>query len=149
MAQDAIISANVQAMAALWIGLSVYPRTPTRHIPCFGAHKRHSKVTSGKIAVPLPWSDAAAVDPEEMFVASLSSCHMLWFLSIAAQQRYCVDSYRDHATGTMGNNSGGKLVVTRVSLRPAVVFPVAASPTPPHWRPCTMKPMPSASSPIQ
>ncbi len=84
--------------------------------------------SSSPHVVPLPWSDAAAVDPEEMFVASLSSCHMLWFLSIAAGQRYCVDSYRDHATGTMGRNSGGKLVVTRVTLRPEVVFSGARQP---------------------
>ena len=84
--------------------------------------------SSSPHVVPLPWSDAAAVDPEEMFVASIASCHMLWFLSIAAKHRYCVDSYRDHAQGEMGRNSAGKLVVTRVSLHPAVVFSGALVP---------------------
>lgn len=78
--------------------------------------------SSSPHVVPLPWSDAAAIDPEEMFVASIASCHMLWFLSIAAKRRYCVDSYRDHAEGEMGKNVNGKLVVTRVTLRPAVSF---------------------------
>ena len=78
--------------------------------------------SSSPHVVPLPWSDAAAVDPEEMFVAAIASCHMLWFLSIAAKKHYCVDSYRDHAVGEMGKNAGGKLVVTRVTLHPAVVF---------------------------
>jgi len=84
--------------------------------------------SSSPQVVPLPWSDAAAVDPEEMFVASISSCHMLWFLSIAARQRYCVDSYRDHAVGEMGYNAAGKLVVTRVTLHPVVVFSGARLP---------------------
>ena len=84
--------------------------------------------SSSPHVVPLPWSDAAAVDPEEMFVASIASCHMLWFLSTAAKQRYCVDSYRDHAEGEMGKNAAGKLVVTRVTLRPAVMFSGARVP---------------------
>ena len=78
--------------------------------------------SSSPHVVPLPWSDANAVDPEEAFVASISSCHMLWFLSIAAKHRHCVDSYHDHASGEMRKNSAGKLVVARVTLRPAVVF---------------------------
>jgi organic hydroperoxide reductase OsmC/OhrA len=64
----------------------------------------------------------SAVDPEEAFVASLSSCHMLWFLSIAAKRRYCVESYIDEAVGTMARNASGKLAMTRVTLRPKVVF---------------------------
>ena len=51
--------------------------------------------SSSPSVVPLPMSDASAVDPEEMFVASLSSCHMLWFLSIAAARKFCVYSYID------------------------------------------------------
>ena len=78
--------------------------------------------SSSPHVVPLPWSDATAVDPEEMFVASISSCHMLWFLSIAAKHRYCVDSYRDNAAGEMRKNAAGKLVVARVTLRPEAVF---------------------------
>jgi len=57
--------------------------------------------------VPLPYSVAEAVDPEEAFVASLSSCHMLWFLSIAAKRGYTVDAYEDTASGVMGPNPQG------------------------------------------
>ena len=78
--------------------------------------------SSSPQVVPLPQSDAAAVDPEEAFVASLSSCHMLWFLSIAAQQGFVVESYRDEATGMMGRNAEGRLAMTRVTLRPTVRF---------------------------
>ncbi|MFN4291784.1 MAG: OsmC family protein [Permianibacter sp.] len=72
--------------------------------------------------VPLPYSDAAAVDPEELFVAALSSCHMLWFLSIAAKQGFRVDRYHDNASGVMTKNGDGKLAMTRVTLRPDVRF---------------------------
>ena len=93
--------------------------------------RRHSWVFDGGVevqasssphVVPLPYSDAHAVDPEEAFVASLSSCHMLWFLSIAAKQRFCVDSYVDEAVGMMTRNAAGKLAMTRVTLRPRVTF---------------------------
>src|SRR5204863_9462906 len=57
---------------------------------------------------------------EEAFVASLSSCHMLWFLSVAAKQRVCVDSYDDEAVGMMARNAAGKLATTGVTLRPKV-----------------------------
>jgi organic hydroperoxide reductase OsmC/OhrA len=69
-----------------------------------------------------PWSDAAAVDPEEMFVASLASCHMLWFLSIAAGHGHTVERYTDDAIGVMAKNADGKLAMTLVTLRPQVVF---------------------------
>ena len=65
---------------------------------------------------------ATAVDPEEMFVASLSSCHMLWFLSIASARKFCVDSYVDNASGTMARNAEGKMAMTVVTLKPCVVF---------------------------
>ena len=78
--------------------------------------------SSSPSVVPLPMSDASAVDPEEMFVASLSSCHMLWFLSIAAMRKFCVDSYVDDATGIMARNADGKMAMTVVTLRPHVVF---------------------------
>ena len=68
------------------------------------------------------YSDAAAVDPEEMFVASLASCHMLWFLSLAAQAGFCVDRYTDDAVGVMAKNAAGRLAMTLVTLRPRVVF---------------------------
>jgi len=72
--------------------------------------------------VRVPWSDPAGVDPEEAFVASVSSCHMLWFLSIAAGRGFRVDDYADEALGTMARNAEGKLAMTRVVLRPRVVF---------------------------
>jgi len=68
------------------------------------------------------WSDERAVDPEEAFVASLSSCHMLWFLAIAAKRGYVVDRYLDEAEGEMARNEEGKLAMTRVTLRPAIAF---------------------------
>jgi organic hydroperoxide reductase OsmC/OhrA len=70
------------------------------------------------------------VDPEEAFVASISSCHMLWFLSIAAGAGYRVDRYEDNASGVMGKNSAGKTAVTRVTLHPSVTFSGANVPTP-------------------
>lgn len=69
-----------------------------------------------------PMSDPAAVDPEELFVASLSSCHMLWFLSIAAERGFCVDTYLDNAAGTMQKGPSGKLFMALVTLRPMVSF---------------------------
>ena len=85
--------------------------------------------SSSPTVVPLPYSEAHAVDPEEAFVASLSSCHMLWFLSIAAQRRFCVESYVDEALGVMGRNAAGKLAMTKVTLRPNVVFVGEQRPT--------------------
>ncbi len=72
--------------------------------------------------VPLPWSVAENVDPEEAFVASLASCHMLFFLSIAAKQGYTVQNYSDNASGVMAKNSEGRMVITDVTLRPRCVF---------------------------
>ena len=72
--------------------------------------------------VPLPLSVAAAVDPEEAFIAALASCHMLWFLSLAAKQGFLVDSYRDEAIGVMAKNADGKLAMTQVTLRPRLMF---------------------------
>jgi len=72
--------------------------------------------------VPLPMSAADAVDPEEAFVAALSSCHMLWFLFLAAQHGFVVDRYRDAAVGIMGKNAAGKKAMTRVTLHPEVAF---------------------------
>ena len=78
------------------------------------------KASSSPHIVPLPMSDATAVDPEEAFVASLSSCHMLWFLSIAAKGNFVVDDYHDDAVGQMGRDLEGRLVMTKVELRPKV-----------------------------
>jgi organic hydroperoxide reductase OsmC/OhrA len=65
---------------------------------------------------------AAAVDPEEAFVASLSSCHMLFFLSFAARAGFRIDSYQDEAVGEMAKNEHGKLFVARVTLNPVITF---------------------------
>ena len=72
--------------------------------------------------VPLPFSVEANVDPEEAYVASLSSCHMLFFLSIAAKRRFVVDSYVDDAIGYMETDARGRESVTRVILRPRIAF---------------------------
>jgi organic hydroperoxide reductase OsmC/OhrA len=78
--------------------------------------------SSSPHVVPVPLSDPAAVDPEEAFVASLSSCHMLWFLSLAAKQGFTVDRYRDAAEGVMAKNAEGKIALTLVTLKPEVAF---------------------------
>lgn len=72
--------------------------------------------------VPLPYSDPAAVDPEEAFVAALASCHMLWFLSLAAERGLCIEHYHDAAEGTMAKNAAGKWFMAVVTLRPEVSF---------------------------
>jgi organic hydroperoxide reductase OsmC/OhrA len=79
--------------------------------------------------VPLPFSVPENVDPEEAFVAALSSCHMLFFLSIAAKSGIVVDSYRDVAVGTLGRNSRGELAMLRVVLRPEATYPAEKTPT--------------------
>jgi organic hydroperoxide reductase OsmC/OhrA len=84
-----------------------------------GAEVRGS---SSPDVVRVPMSDATAVDPEETFVASLSSCHMLWFLSLAAKARFRVDRYVDNAEGVMEKNAAGRMAITRVTLHPAVEF---------------------------
>ena len=86
--------------------------------------------SSSPLVVPLPYSDPAAMDPEVAFVASLSSCHMLWFLSIAVRSGFTVDSYDDEAVGVMGPNERRKFFVSRVTLRPAVTFGGDRQPTP-------------------
>lgn len=72
--------------------------------------------------VPAPWSNAALVDPEEAFVASIASCHMLWWLSLAARHGYDVEAYRDAAVGVMTRNDLGKLWVGRVTLHPSIRY---------------------------
>lgn len=86
------------------------------------------KGSSSPHVVPVPLSDPAGVDPEEAFIASLSSCHMLWFLSLAAARGLVVESYRDDAVGQLGPNEAGKLAMTRVTLRPAVTFAGSRAP---------------------
>ena len=72
--------------------------------------------------VPLPLSVSAAVDPEEAFVAAISSCHMLWFLSLAARRGFIIDTYRDAAVGELGPAASGGLAVSLVTLRPEIAF---------------------------
>ena len=87
------------------------------------------QASSSPHVVPLPYSVEANVDPEEAFVASLSSCHMLFFLSIAAKRKYVVDSYIDNAVGIMEKDSDGNISMTKVTLRPYVEFSGAKRPT--------------------
>ncbi|NUR23251.1 OsmC family protein [Frateuria sp.] len=79
-------------------------------------------MSSSPDVVPLPMSDAYAVDPEEAFVSSLASCHMLWFLDLAARKGFRVDSYREAAVGTMGRDERNRTVMREVLLRPRVDF---------------------------
>ena len=72
--------------------------------------------------VPAPWSNAAAVDPEEAFVASTASCHMLFFLDFARRAGVVVTSYEDEAEGLMEKGSDGKVRITRIALRPKIMF---------------------------
>lgn len=85
--------------------------------------------SSSPHVVPVPMSEAAAVDPEEAFVSSLASCHMLWFLSIAAARKYRVDRYFDSASGVMAKNADGRMAMTVVTLRPRVDFSGDSVPT--------------------
>jgi organic hydroperoxide reductase OsmC/OhrA len=77
--------------------------------------------SSSPFVVP-NYSLAAAVDPEEALVASLSSCHMLFFLNFAARAGFRVDSYEDAAIGEMAKNEAGKVFVAKVTLNPRIVF---------------------------
>lgn len=72
--------------------------------------------------VPAPWSDAAGVDPEEAFVASLASCHMLFFVDFARRAGFLIDSYVDEAEGVLEKRDDGKMAMTRVTLRPRVAW---------------------------
>jgi organic hydroperoxide reductase OsmC/OhrA len=92
-----------------------------------GAEVLGSPATS---VVPAPFSAENGVDPEQAFVAALSACHMLWFLDHAARAGFVVGSYEDAAEGTLGRLERGKYGVTRVVLRPRVVFSGERRPTP-------------------
>jgi organic hydroperoxide reductase OsmC/OhrA len=72
--------------------------------------------------VPAPWSDPAGVDPEEAFVASLSSCHMLFFLDFARRAGLVIDDYVDEAEGVMEKRADGKMWMSKVTLRPRVTW---------------------------
>ena len=85
--------------------------------------------SSSPHVVPLPLSVEANVDPEEAFIAALSSCHMLTFLGIAAKQKYVIDSYVDDAIGVLEEDESGRSSVTTVILRPKIVFIGSKVPT--------------------
>jgi organic hydroperoxide reductase OsmC/OhrA len=78
--------------------------------------------------VPAPWNDPAGVDPEEAFVASLSSCHMLFFVDFARRDGWVVDSYVDEAEGVLEKRSDGKMWMSRVTLRPRVTWGTGSQP---------------------
>ena len=80
--------------------------------------------------VPTPYSNPAAVDPEEAFVASLSSCHMLTFIYLAQKQGFQVESYEDEAVGMMTKNEKGVPWVSSVTLHPKIVYGGQKKPTP-------------------
>lgn len=72
--------------------------------------------------VPEPYSVPEAVDPEEALVAAASSCHMLWFLALAAKRGFVVDSYVDEASGLMARDQAGRQAFSRITLHPRVAF---------------------------
>jgi organic hydroperoxide reductase OsmC/OhrA len=80
------------------------------------------RASSSPDVVPLPFSDPAGVDPEEALVAAASSCHMLWFLSLAAGKGLDIVHYRDAAEGHMGRNALGRIAMVRIVLKPAITF---------------------------
>jgi organic hydroperoxide reductase OsmC/OhrA len=94
-----------------------YQKYPRDHTWSFdGGH------TMTATAAPAYLGNPAHVDPEEAFVASLSSCHMLTFLAIACKQKFVLDSYEDEAVGHLEKNADGRLAITRVELRPKITW---------------------------
>lgn len=79
--------------------------------------------------VPTPWSNPAHVDPEEAFVASISSCHMLTYLFLASRQGFVIDDYEDEAVGVMSKNDKGVPWISAVTLRPKIVYSGEKLPT--------------------
>ncbi len=84
--------------------------------------------------VPAPFSNPANVDPEEAFVAAVSSCHMLSFLYLASRQGFQVDTYRDEAVGAMAKNERGVPWVRSVQLQPRIRYSGEKRPTPAEER---------------
>ena len=80
------------------------------------------RASSSPSVVPLPLSAADAIDPEEALVASVSSCHMLYFLFFAAKKGFVVERYDDEAFGVLEKNEAGKMFMSRITLRPKVTF---------------------------
>jgi organic hydroperoxide reductase OsmC/OhrA len=101
--------------------------------------REHTWVFDGGATVPAspsphivaaPWSNAANVDPEEAFVAAVSSCHMLTFLWLAAQSGFQADSYHDEAVGVMTKNERDALWISAITLRPKIAWSGGTIPTP-------------------
>jgi organic hydroperoxide reductase OsmC/OhrA len=80
--------------------------------------------------VPAPYSNPAHVDPEEAYVASISSCHMLTFLHLASKQGFQVDGYEDEAVGLMSKNEKGAAWVSSVTLNPKITYSGEKLPAP-------------------
>ena len=80
------------------------------------------RASSSPSVVPLPLSDPVAVDPEEALLASASSCHMLWFLHLARDAGFIVESYRDDPEGKIGRDDRGRMAFTSITLRPAIRY---------------------------
>ena len=85
--------------------------------------------SSSPSVVPVPWSNAAGVDPEEAFVASISSCHMLTFVWLAGKAGFAVATYRDEAVGTTAKNEKGAVWVSQVTLSPQITYAGERLPT--------------------
>lgn len=103
-------------------------RYSRRHVIRFDGGVEIAGSASPHVVRP-PMSDAAAVDPEEMLVASLSTCHMLWFLDLAARRGFIVDSYVDSAKGVMTQDDSGKWSISSVTLSPVVTCSSERRPT--------------------
>src|SRR5450755_3575067 len=86
--------------------------------------------SSSPAVVPQPFSNPAYVDPEEAFVASLSSCHMLTYLYLASRKGFTISSYEDDAVGTVSKNEQGQMWVSTVVLAPHVTYVGDKTPTP-------------------
>lgn len=86
--------------------------------------------SSSPSVVPVPYSNPAYVDPEEAFVASISSCHMLTFLYVASRQGFQIDSYEDGVVGVLTKNETGVPWVSRVTLSPKIIYSGDKLPTP-------------------
>ena len=84
--------------------------------------------------VKAPYSREDAVDPEELFVASLSTCHMLWFLDLARRAGFVVDAYEDRASGVMVKDDRGKISITQVKLNPYIAWSGEKQPAPEEIR---------------
>jgi organic hydroperoxide reductase OsmC/OhrA len=85
--------------------------------------------SSSPSVVPIPMSNAAGVDPEEAFVASLSSCHMLTFLDLARRKGFAINHYRDEAVGQLAKNAEGAMWISDVTLNPKIAYAGDKHPT--------------------